>query len=583
MMRSIAFVITLGLSAWACAKHSSAVDISQSTRESIGTSLLIIEENGAPLTLAEVRQQYEQHAYDVHTNDVLSRGINAPAIWLITEFHNPTLFPLSKRLVVDTTWLDQLDIYITHAKAPTAHHRLGDNLPFEQRPISSRHFALDYDFGPGTTRVYLRIDTPDPMTLPIYLMDIDDYIGQERRDGYLHGFIYGVVIALMLYNLILAIRLLNPINLYYSVFMLAFLAMNLAYTGHGYAWLWGDYPNIQRWAVPFFMGCYMVWGLCFGVRFLNLKQHIPWLHRSILFSIAVIASSLLLLIAIGAQGLAIHFAFAYMMIFAAGTLVLGAIATSRKLPSANYFLAATLLGVTGALITTLTVWGIISYHPLGYLAVDIGMALEAVLLSLALAHQFNQIKNEKLQAERLARIDPLTGLTNRRAFDELANPIWSNAERNHRNLSLIMIDIDHFKMINDEFGHPVGDKVIQEVATQLKQQCRAGDILARWGGEEFLLLLPETSLQQANQMAERYRNLVLDIRFSEGDIQIKPTASFGVATKDDYNDSLRRVITSADNLLYVAKQTGRNRVCAQKPVEESGTVEPEQLSLHQEA
>ena len=123
MMRSIAFVITLGLSAWACAKHSSAVDISQSTRESIGTSLLIIEENGAPLTLAEVRQQYEQHAYDVHTNDVLSRGINAPAIWLITEFHNPTLFPLSKRLVVDTTWLDQLDIYFTHAQAPTAHRQ----------------------------------------------------------------------------------------------------------------------------------------------------------------------------------------------------------------------------------------------------------------------------------------------------------------------------------------------------------------------------------------------------------------------------------------------------------------------------
>ncbi|MEC8428738.1 MAG: 7TM diverse intracellular signaling domain-containing protein, partial [Pseudomonadota bacterium] len=403
MMRSVAFVITLGLSVWACAKHSSAVDISQSTRESIGTSLVIIEENGDPLTLTEVRQRYEQHAYDVHTNDVLSRGINAPAIWLITELHNPTLFPLSKRLVVDTTWLDQLDIYIAHAQAPTAHHRLGDNLPFEQRPINSRHFALDYDFGPGTTWVYLRVDTPDPMTLPIYLMDIDDYIGQERRDGYLHGFIYGVVIALMLYNLILAVRLLNPINLYYSVFMLAFLAMNLAYTGHGYAWLWGDYPNIQRWTAPFFMGCYMVWGLFFGVRFLNLKQHIPWLHRSILFSIAVIASSLLLLIAIGAQGLTIHFAFAYMMTFAAGTLVLGAIATSRKLPSANYFLAATLLGVTGALITTLTVWGIISYHPIGYLAVDIGMALEAVLLSLALAHQFNQIKNEKLQAERLAR------------------------------------------------------------------------------------------------------------------------------------------------------------------------------------
>lgn len=565
MIQLIVLITALLFSGLLQARELPALDVSRNHDHAIGQAFALLAEDNSPLTLSQAQQRYQAGDYITSPQDVITEGIGSKPLWLVAKLYNPTSAPVRKELILATAWLDRADVYfVPNAGGKATHLQAGDTLPFEQRWLDSRHFTFDYQYPPGMTLLYLRAETPGPMTLPMYLRDHEQHAHSDRLYGYLYGFIYGVVVALMLYNLILAISLRNPINLYYSVFMLAFLAMNLTYTGHGYAWLWHSEPVIQRWAPTFFMGCYMVWGLLFGVRFLNLKHHIPWLHRAIITSIAIIASTLILSILAGAQKLAIHLAFMYMVIFAVGTLILGGIATWHRLPSASYFLAATLLGVSGALITTSTIWGLIQFHPIAYMAVDIGMTLEAVLLSLALAHQFNQIKHEKLQAEHLARIDPLTGLINRRALDELANPIWSNAERNHRSLSLIMIDIDHFKMINDQYGHPIGDKVIQEVAAQLKQQSRAGDILARWGGEEFLLLLPETSLQQAHQLAERYRTMVLNICFREDDIEIKPTASFGVATKDQHNDSLRRLITSADNLLYVAKQTGRNRVCTQK-------------------
>ena len=171
-------------------------------------------------------------------------------------------------------------------------------------------------------------------------------------------------------------------------------------------------------------------------------------------------------------------------------------------------------------------------------------------------------KVDKLLAEQMAQSDPLTGLHNRRGFTEQAATIWSTAVRNRRPLSLIMLDLDHFKDINDRFGHDAGDLALEQTARLLERTCRSGDVLARWGGEEFLLLLPETGLAEARALAERLRLEVQELALAARDHTIVLSASFGVIERST-QDQLEQLINQTDRLLYRAKHAGRNQVFAE--------------------
>lgn len=186
--------------------------------------------------------------------------------------------------------------------------------------------------------------------------------------------------------------------------------------------------------------------------------------------------------------------------------------------------------------------------------------MEATLLALALARQVRYEQIALAQAEFLAQHDPLTGLHNRRAFLDQSKAAWAQTQRNARPLSVLMLDIDHFKQINDRYGHEGGDKLLISMSQQLLKTRRVGDLLARWGGEEFVLLLPETDLSQARLFAERIRQMVQE--FEEADLKgsIRCTTSIGVAeyAGDPHLDVL---IARADARLYEAKTGGRNQVC----------------------
>ncbi|MBN1303956.1 MAG: diguanylate cyclase [Anaerolineales bacterium] len=160
--------------------------------------------------------------------------------------------------------------------------------------------------------------------------------------------------------------------------------------------------------------------------------------------------------------------------------------------------------------------------------------------------------------KELATLDPLTNLYNRRYFADLANKEIERANRYHIHLSLIMIDIDYFKPINDKYGHAVGDQVLKLIAETLNKSIRCTDILARYGGEEFLLLLPETPPQEAAQIANRLCKSLSNTALETGSDSISITISAGVAgTKGGM--SLNEMLDHADKALYVAKETGRNR------------------------
>jgi diguanylate cyclase (GGDEF)-like protein len=183
-----------------------------------------------------------------------------------------------------------------------------------------------------------------------------------------------------------------------------------------------------------------------------------------------------------------------------------------------------------------------------------------VLGELQQSRQKIELQNEELT--RLATRDSMTGCFNRRAFFEKVEPLFAQARAAGQPLSCIMGDIDHFKQFNDKYGHTVGDKVIQAVAKYFLTGLREVDLLCRYGGEEFCIVLPGATLAQATEVAERMRVAVQDqagasIRSTSG---LRITSSFGVATITDGAADIAGLIDQADESLYVSKQNGRNRV-----------------------
>lgn len=166
--------------------------------------------------------------------------------------------------------------------------------------------------------------------------------------------------------------------------------------------------------------------------------------------------------------------------------------------------------------------------------------------------------NEKL--EELAATDPLTGIANRREFMNRAEEEMSRANRNGTDLCMMVIDFDHFKDINDEHGHQAGDKVLKQFVRLSKEIMRPSDLLGRIGGEEFALLLPETSLSSAAKVAERLRQYIEESSVVVSKQKIKMTISIGLTQHRPKVDTVKKWLHRADELLYQAKDKGRNRV-----------------------
>jgi len=162
--------------------------------------------------------------------------------------------------------------------------------------------------------------------------------------------------------------------------------------------------------------------------------------------------------------------------------------------------------------------------------------------------------------EYMAMHDPLTGLSNRRFLIETVKNELQRFSRSKRDFSIIMADIDHFKSLNDQHGHECGDSILQNMAEILKENMRSQDLVCRWGGEEFLIFLPDTSSQSARHVAEKLRLKIAENSFSYKKMPIKLTMSFGVSDTQYESLSPYAYIKNADRNLYKAKDRGRNRV-----------------------
>lgn len=230
-----------------------------------------------------------------------------------------------------------------------------------------------------------------------------------------------------------------------------------------------------------------------------------------------------------------------------------------------YLMAFNLLGRRQALRFSLT------YLAMGLLAGAIGLlsspslnvsstntALQFALSNIAylsLLYLFAYLRRHYAQMHQMAHTDALTSLTNRRAMQINLDNELERARRYNRPFAVLLADLDHFKRVNDTYGHSVGDQVLREVAGRLLQHLRESDILARWGGEEFLILAPESDLQQAHRLAQRLLEAIRETPMSG----VHVTLSLGVACYRE-GDTIAAILSRADEAMYRAKTAGRNQV-----------------------
>src|SRR5215207_1114040 len=168
------------------------------------------------------------------------------------------------------------------------------------------------------------------------------------------------------------------------------------------------------------------------------------------------------------------------------------------------------------------------------------------------------------EVQSLALTDPLTGLQNRRSLFELGRVEFARMQRMKRSFCCMMLDLDHFKKINDEYGHLIGDHVLQEFARRCKNLVREVDLVGRYGGEELIILLPETDIPTSMQVAERLCTSIASEPIKIFNKEISVTVSIGVATQDENTTDLETLIARADQAMYIAKHKGRNRVALSK-------------------
>lgn len=558
-----------------CQAH--ALDLSRPYNQAIGTAVSYFQEPGdTPLPVDSVLRHLQLGDFIPSNSAVLSFGIHARPVWLAFDVSNPLQYTARRHTSIETSWLDQVDFYFLRDGQLLASFHTGDSLPFSHRPTHQHFFTAEHDFAPGRTKVLIRVATPDPMVIPLYFLTSDQRQARDINTAYGYGLLYGIIFALLAYNFLLYLGTRLARHFYYSVYLACFIAMNVAYTGHGYQLFWPDSPRWQLWSNPVLMTAFALSALVFAMSFLNTRESLPRLHTGLVRACLVIVAMAMLAVALDNQHLALLTAFTLGPLYAILMVVIGLASLLAGNKSAWFFLLASVTAAIGACITTLAVWGQISFTDFSFHAVEFGMVFDAIFLAFALAHLFRITEEEKIQAEQMALTDPLTRLNNRRAFNDYAALIWNTATRHRSDVSVILLDIDHFKVINDTYGHPTGDKVLVQIARTLGREKRGGDILARWGGEEFILLLPETACAEASGIAERLRHEIAGLSITTSQGLLSLTASFGVTSSLHAEASLEALINRADKHLYQAKQRGRNRVASDLD-EAAGCVRPMEL------
>lgn len=525
----------------------------------VNSELFIFKDYEHSLEIDQVLAQFNLGTFIKNDENQVSFGFTKSIVWAVLPVTNATENAESLILKIDNAWLDELDVYFYQQNVLSKNVKLGDTSSFLSRERQKRMPSVSFTFKPGITYIVLRIKSDDPMTFPVYLGDEQSVDKFDQQNAYFYGALYGALIILLIYNLALYAYSKELRYCLYSFYLFSFTAFNFTYTGHGFWLLWPSEVLMQQWLLPFLMFIYLFSGVLFTIEYLQAEKYLPRLYSYRRFIYGGLVAIGFIIVVFGSRSFAVMIQLMILTTMSVWMLVIGYYSFKNGNNLAKFFVPAILIGTCGATISSMTTWGLFPYTQWAFRGIELGMLLEMSLLSISFGFNFKMVYDARLNAESYARIDPLTNLFNRRALTELVYPIWNLGERQKTSMSIMLLDLDWFKRINDEFGHIMGDDVLKHVAQVLKNRLRLSDIILRWGGEEFLVFLPDTDIVQAKFLAEKLRRYFDDYKVSN---VARVTISVGVTSGFPNDISFDELIKLADEALYQAKKNGRNQVVA---------------------
>ncbi|WP_052262310.1 sensor domain-containing diguanylate cyclase [Pseudoalteromonas luteoviolacea] len=529
------------------------------------------------------------------TNEVnnFNLGYTDHVYWVKVDFSLPSD---EQTYLVEIAYpvLDSLKLYLMDNDDVLSYAKLGDKQHFDDRLIKHHNFILPIrkDIS-GPLTLFIQAESTSALQLPIRLWEQKEFYETDQLNTLFLGIYFGLMSIMVIYNIFMYMSLKDETFLYYVVYVSAIIAFYFSLSGLAFRYLWQGSLWWNDQSILFFLVAAVLAGTFFIIKLLELRKNSLILYRGCLI---IIGLGICLLFA------SMYFTYGTMIrviiLYASIACSWGVITRTVKLFEGTHFSTYYSLAWNAALCGGL----ILAANKLNFLpnnwftehALTIGTSIEVACLSFAMAERINSERrkrfvaqarsmteirkaNQRLETEvmnrtrelqtaydklkHISRIDELTQVFNRRSLNDALNTECMRAKRFGHSVSLLMIDIDHFKKINDTYGHQCGDKCIAHIADILKKTCtRAGDIVARYGGEEFCILLPECNEGDAFELAElvRKHTEASFVRFEN--TVIKLTVSIGIATRWGIDLEPHELVKQSDMALYFAKQHGRNQV-----------------------
>jgi diguanylate cyclase len=553
-------------------------------------------------------------------------GFSSNVYWLKIEVINNNEYVRDWVLEINSPMLDHVDAYVVNEQGEVeSYFYAGDQIEVKYKSIKHPHMLFAPAFPYKSLRsIYIRIESQGAIQVPLTLWQWQEFSYYSLIYFLWQGIFYGMVLIMALYSFVVWLFERESINLTYTIYILLFTIFQVSINGIGFQFLWPNQPWLNHLVTPLSLALVLASVNYFICEFFETKEFSPRLHLFLMiflvFYIVMGISNIFL-----PYYLAIEIAF-YMAAFAIFQVILITIYMLKiNHPNARYFSLAWLVFIAGAAMLAGNKFGIIPISIYSEYGMQFGAGLEMMFLSLALADRLSNSQRGKILAQEeslmlaqqvqeakdeiylnetkkfnlekensrnleilvkertielnsamekltvvnnelqtISNTDALTKLNNRYYFNEHWRIEHKRAIRENSELAIIMLDVDHFKFVNDRYGHPAGDYCLTQVANCIsKHVARDHDIACRYGGEEFVVILPGTDENGAVLVAQNIRKEVERLEIHWEEQKIKLSISLGVSYLEiSHERSLDRqyLINQADQALYKAKSQGRNQV-----------------------